>query len=77
MCALSQIQTTENRLPALTNDPLVVLVDHMSASASEIVSGALHDNHRALLMGDSATYGKGRIQSVFELQVRDMCVCLC
>ncbi|KAJ9519435.1 hypothetical protein QJQ45_023077 [Haematococcus lacustris] len=63
-----QRQTTERPLPALTHDPLVVLVDGMSASASEIVSGALHDNGRALLMGDSSTYGKGRIQSVFELQ---------
>lgn len=45
----------------------VVLVDKGSASASEIVSGALHDHGRALIMGDSNTYGKGRIQSVFEL----------
>jgi C-terminal processing protease CtpA/Prc len=31
-------------------------------------TGALHDNGRAIIMGDSSTYGKGRIQSVFELQ---------
>ncbi|KXZ54634.1 hypothetical protein GPECTOR_4g699 [Gonium pectorale] len=53
---------------ALTRRPLVVLVNSGSASASEILSGALHDNHRAVIVGDSHTYGKGRIQSVFELQ---------
>ena len=51
----------------LTNAPLVVLVDHGSASASEILSGALHDNHRAVVIGDEKTYGKGRIQSVYEM----------
>jgi len=62
------IQTTENFSPALTHDPMIVLVDKGSASASEIVSGALRDNGRALLMGDHSTYGKGRIQSLYELQ---------
>jgi carboxyl-terminal processing protease len=48
--------------------PLAVLVDRFSASASEIVAGALQNYGRAILVGDTSTHGKGTVQTVLEMK---------
>ena len=47
--------------------PLVVLIDHYSASASEIFAGVIKDYSRGLIIGDSSTFGKGTVQQIVDL----------
>ncbi|MBA4137166.1 MAG: tail-specific protease [Opitutus sp.] len=48
--------------------PLAILTSRFSASASEIFAGAMQNYGRAVVIGDSSTYGKGTVQVIFEMQ---------
>ena len=50
--------------------PLIVLTSRFSASASEIVAGALQDHDRALIVGNTSTHGKGTVQEVYHMNTR-------
>jgi carboxyl-terminal processing protease len=64
-----EIQIDADEDPSVAySGPLAVLVDRFSASASEIVTGALQNYGRAVVIGDSSTHGKGTVQQVLELK---------
>jgi carboxyl-terminal processing protease len=70
-----QVKSTDGKIrkkfdfnPKLTWDgPLIILVSRYSASASEIVAGALKNHRRAIIVGDKSTHGKGTVQSLLPM----------
>lgn len=64
-----EVHVDQDRDPRIAyTGPLAVLVDRFSASASEIVTGALQNYGRAIIVGDSSTHGKGSVQQVVEMR---------
>jgi carboxyl-terminal processing protease len=65
---IGRIHVIPDRDPAVTfRKPMVILVNRVSASASEIVAAALQDYGRAVIIGDSRTHGKGTVQTILPL----------
>ncbi len=63
-----RVQQHDDHEPGMAwTGPLVVVTSRFSASASEILAGAIQDYRRGLIVGDSATHGKGTVQNVQDL----------
>ena len=61
-----QVKDSDNGKPIYTG-PMIVMTDKSSASASEILAGALQDFNRAVIVGDTSTFGKGTVQQPMDI----------
>ncbi|MBQ7651075.1 MAG: carboxy terminal-processing peptidase, partial [Victivallales bacterium] len=62
------IKVREEKSPMRYAGPLILMVDRLSASATEIMASALQDQGRAIVVGDKRTHGKGTVQNTFDLK---------
>ena len=62
-----RVTVHRSRERAVYDGPLLIMLNRYSASASEILAGAMHDYQRAILVGDTTTFGKGTVQNIFQL----------
>ncbi len=62
-----RITVHRSRERQVYDGPLIIMLNRYSASASEILAGAMHDYQRAILVGDNTTFGKGTVQNIFQL----------
>ena len=62
-----RITVPRSRERQVYDGPLIIMLNRYSASASEILAGAMHDYQRAILVGDTTTFGKGTVQNIFQL----------
>ena len=63
----NRVRVHQSRKAKIYSGPLLVMVDRYSASASEILAGAMKDYDRAILVGDTTTFGKGTVQNIVNL----------
>jgi len=63
----SRVKTLVDEISGAFNEPLVVVCNRMSASASEIFAGAIKDYRRGIVVGDETTHGKGTVQNVMPV----------
>ena len=62
-----RVTVHRSRERVIYDGPLLIMLNRYSASASEILAGAMHDYQRAILAGDITTFGKGTVQNIFQL----------